>query len=209
MRGPALRRDHVIAASLAGAVVIVVGYASGIGLRPGGTADAATPPVVADGGHPATPATPGTQPLPAGQPPSDVPPVPLPAVPVGDQPAQTVPSIPSMPSMPGGVGVVPTPEPEPTEPGSPDPTPTSPPSTPPPPGTDVPPCQPGVPQQVLDTVGGLPLLGAVTTGLGVTGPSGVGALVLGYCRTTDGNLEPAMVPAGAVGVPATTVQSGR
>jgi len=36
VRGPALRRDHVIAASLAGAVVVVVGYASGIGLRPGG-----------------------------------------------------------------------------------------------------------------------------------------------------------------------------
>ena len=204
MRGPALRRDHVIAASLAGAVVIVVGYASGIGLRPSGAADAATPPAVADGGHPATPAPPGKQPLPAGQPPSDVPVVPLPAVPVGDQPAQPVPS---MPSMPGGVGVIPTPEPEPTEPGSPQPTP--PPSTPPPPGTDVPPCRPGVPQQVLDTVGGLPLLGSVTTGLGVTGPGGVGALVLGYCRTTDGGLEPAMVPAGAVGAPATTVPSGR
>jgi hypothetical protein len=66
-----------------------------------------------------------------------------------------------------------------------------------------------VTQQVLDTVGGLPLLGSVTTGLGVTGPDGVGALVLGYCRTTDGGLEPAMVPAGAVGVPATTVPSGR
>jgi hypothetical protein len=201
VRGPALRRDHVIAASLAGAVVIVVGYASGIGLRPGGTADAATPPVVADGGHPATPATPGTQPLPPGLPPSDVPPAPLPAVPVGDQPVQT------MPSMPGDIGVVPTPEPQPTEPGSPEPTP--PPSTPPPPGTDVPPCQPGVTQQVLDTVGGLPLLGSVTTGLGVTGPGGVGALVLGYCRATDGGLEPAMVPAGAVGVPATTIPSGR
>jgi hypothetical protein len=201
VRGPALRRDHVIAASLAGAVVIVVGYASGIGLRPGGTADAATPPVVADGGHPAAPATPVPQPLPPGLPPADVPAVPLPAIPVGDQPGQT------MPSMPGDTGVVPTPEPPPTEPGSPEPTP--PPSTPPPPGTDVPPCQPGVTQQVLDTVGGLPLLGSVTTGLGVTGPSGVGALVLGYCRTTDGGLEPAMVPADAVGVPAATVQSGR
>jgi hypothetical protein len=201
VRGPALRRDHVIAASLAGAVVIVVGYASGIGLRPGGTAGAATPPVVADGGHPATPETPAAQPPPPGLPPSDVPPVPLPAVPVGDQPAQTVPS---MPSMPGDGGVVPAPEPEPTQP-----EPTPPPATPPPPGTDVPPCQPGVPQQVLDTVGGLPLLGSVTTGLGVTGPGGVGALVLGYCRTTDGGLEPAMVPAGAVGVPATTVPSGR
>ncbi|EOD63425.1 hypothetical protein H480_37070, partial [Amycolatopsis vancoresmycina DSM 44592] len=49
MRGPALRRDHVIAASLAGAVVVVVGYASGIGLHPGTAA--AAPPAVADGGH--------------------------------------------------------------------------------------------------------------------------------------------------------------
>jgi hypothetical protein len=201
--GPALRRDHVIAASLAGAVVIVVGYASGIGLRPGGAADAATPPVVADGGHQAAPETPATPPLPPGGPPSNVPAAPLPAVPVGDQPA------PSMPSMPTDVVVPPVPDP-----GSPPATsPTSPPPTTPPPlpppGTDVPACQPGVPQQVLDTVGGLPLLGAVTTGLGVTGPDGVGALVLGYCRTTGGGLELAMVPADAVGVPATTVPSGR
>ncbi|NBH11779.1 hypothetical protein GTY80_52140, partial [Amycolatopsis sp. SID8362] len=92
----------------------------------------------------------------------------------------------------------------------PTPAPTPPPgTTPPPPGTDVPACQPGAVQQVLDTVGGLPVLGALTTGLGVTGPDGAGALVLGYCRTTDGGLEPAMVPAGAVGIPASTVPSGR
>jgi hypothetical protein len=196
--GPAPRRDHVIAASLAGAVVIVVGYASGIGLRPGGAADAATPPPVADGGHQATPETPGGQPLPSAQPPSDVPVPPLPAVPVGDQPAVT------MPPMPGDVVVAPTPDP-----GSPPPTAPPETTTPPPPGTDVPACRPGVPQQVLDTVGGLPLLGAVTTGLGVTGPDGLGALVLGYCRTTDGGLELAMVPAEAVGIPATAVPNGR
>ncbi|WIX90836.1 hypothetical protein [Amycolatopsis sp. DG1A-15b] len=207
MRGPALRRDHVIAASLAGAVVIVVGYASGLGLRPGTAA--ATPPVVADGGHPATPEAPGAQPLPAGQLPAGGPVSPLPAMPVGDQPADPVPSMPSMPSMPGDIGVVPVPDP-----GSPDPGTLPPPSSPepttpapPPPGTDVPACQAGVPQQVLDTVGGLPLLGSLTTGLGVTGPAGVGALVLGYCRTADGGLEPAMVP--AAGLPATTVPSGR
>lgn len=195
MRGPALRRDHVIAASLAGAVVIVVGYASGIGLRPGG-ADAATPPPVADGGHSVTPETPGAQPLPSALPPSDVPVAPLPAVPVGDQPAMT------MPDTPGDVVVAPTPEPAPPEP-------TVPPEPAPPPGPDVPACEPAVAQQVLDTVGGLPVLGPVTKGLGVTGPDGVGALVLGYCRTTDGTLEPAMVPAGAVGVAPTTVPSGR
>ncbi|MEV6641412.1 hypothetical protein [Amycolatopsis sp. NPDC051371] len=199
MRGPALRRDHVIAASLAGAVVIVVGYASGIGLRPGGTADAATPPVVADGGHPATSEAPGTQPLPSALPPSDVPVSPLPAIPVGDQPATT------MPSMPGDVVVAPPLDPGPTAPAT--PPDTTPPL--PPPGTDVPVCEPGAAQQVLDTVGGLPLLGAVTTGLGVTGPDGLGALVLGYCRTPEGGLEAAMVPAGTVGIPPATVANGR
>ncbi|ADJ46026.1 hypothetical protein AMES_4201 [Amycolatopsis mediterranei S699] len=206
MRGPALRRDHVIAAGLAGAVVVVVGYASGLGLRPGTAA--ATPPVVADGGHPVTPQTPGAQPLPAGQLPTGGPVSPLPAIPVGNQPADPIPSIPSMPSMPGDSGVVPAPDPGSPEPGTAPPPPVPPPTTPipPPPGPDVPACQAGVPQQVLDTVGGLPLLGAVTTGLGVTGPTGVGALVLGYCRTGDGGLEPAMVPA-ATTVP--TVPSGR
>ncbi|MEV7099391.1 hypothetical protein AB0M80_41850 [Amycolatopsis sp. NPDC051045] len=203
MRGPALRRDHVIAASLAGAVVIVVGYASGIGLRPGGAADATTPPAVADGGRPVTPETPGPPPLPAGLLPSGVPVVPLPAAPVGGPPAE------AMPPMPGEV--TPIPDPGSPQPGAPEPP--SPPSPttpdPPPPGTDVPACRPGVPQQVLDTVGGLPLLGTVTTGLGVTGPDGLGALVLGYCRAADGGLEPAMVPADAVDVPATTVPSGR
>ncbi|MEV6828673.1 hypothetical protein [Amycolatopsis sp. NPDC051102] len=201
MRGPALRRDHVIAASLAGAVVVVVGYASGIGLRPGGAADAATPPVVADGGHPAAPETPGGQPLPSGLPPSGVPPVPLPALPVGDQPAT------AMPPMPGDVGVQPPPEPpspEPTLPLPPPPTSTTPPA-PAPPGPGVPECRPGVPQQVLDTVGGLPLLGSLTTGLGVTGPDGLGALVLGYCRTADGSL----VPADAAGFAAPAVPNGR
>jgi hypothetical protein len=201
VRGPALRRDHVIAASLAGAVVVVVGYASGIGLRPGTAA--ATPPVVADGGHPAAaPETPGAQPLPAGQPPAGGPVSPLPAVPVGDLPPDP------MPSMPGDVGATPAPDPGSpgagTTPPPSEPEPTTP--VPPPPGTDVPACQPGVPQQVLDTVGGLPLLGAVTTGLGVTGPAGVGALVLGYCRTADGELTPAMVPAAPA---APTVPGGR
>nr|WP_225956233.1 hypothetical protein [Amycolatopsis lexingtonensis] len=188
---------------MAGAVVVVVGYASGIGLHPGGAADAATPPPIADGGHQATVETPGATPLPSALPPSDVPVSPLPAdpvVPAGDQPAMP------MPTPPGDVVVTP-----PLDPGTPAPPPgtTPPPRTEPPPGTGVPACQPGAAQQVLDTVGGLPVLGAVTTGLGVTGPDGVGALVLGYCRTPDGALEPAMVPAAAVGIPASTVPSGR
>ncbi|WP_410567324.1 hypothetical protein [Amycolatopsis sp. cmx-4-61] len=195
MRRPALRRDHVIAASLAGAVVVVVGYASGIGLRPGGAADAATPPAVADGGHPATAETPEAPPIPSAQPPSDVPVLPLPAVPVGNQPGQSIQPPPSMPG--GGVVAVPPQEPEPTSPPAPT-TPTTPATpAPPPPGADLPACEPGAAQQVLDTVGGLPLLGTVTSGLGVTGPNGLGALVLGYCRTSDGGVEPAMVPAPA------------
>lgn len=184
MRGPALSRDHLIAASLTGAVVVVVGYASGIGLRPGSQASAA-PPVVADGGPHATPSA--EQPIPPGQPPVDVPAAPLPAVPIAAPPAELPPD--SMPSLPVDVGVEPTPVIE---------TPPPPETTvpePPPPGTDLPACQPGVAQQVLDTVGGLPLLGAVTTGLGVTGPDGLGATVLGYCRATDGTVELATVPA--------------
>jgi hypothetical protein len=181
-----LSRDHVIAASLAGAVVVVVGYASGIGLRPGSVA--ATPPPQAEQGsqQSAPPAEP-----PSGLPPSDVQPVPLPAAPV----AAPQPVLPALPpeTMPGDISAQPVPSTE-------SPTPTPPATTPPlpPPGTDVPACQPGVTQQVLDTVGGLPLLGAVTSGLGVTGPDGLTAAVLGYCRTPDGSL--ALVP---------TVQSGR
>lgn len=196
MRGPALRRDHVIAASLAGAVVIVVGYASGIGLRPGGTAAASAPSVV-DGGHQNAPATSGEQPLPPSLPTSGVPVSPLPALPAGDQ---QVPAVPPMPSLPGGVDVEPTPT-------APEPTSTPPATTPPPPppGTGLPACQAGAAQQVLDTVGGLPVLGAVTTGLGVTGPDGLGATILGYCRKPDGGVELAMVPATAV----PSVPSGR
>ena len=190
MRGPALSRDHLIAASLAGAVVVVVGYASGIGLRPGSPA-AAAPPVVADGGHQGTPPT--GEPLPPGEPPANVPSTPLPAVPIVG-PATVLPPDTSMPPMGGGVDVEPTPVTETPPPGT-----TVPP--PPPPGTDLPACQPGVAQQVLDTVGGLPLLGAVTTGLGVTGADGLGATVLGYCRAADGTVELATVPA--------TVATGR
>jgi len=186
VRGPALSRDHLIAASLAGAVVVVVGYASGIGLRPGSTA-AAAPPVVTDGGPHATPSA--EQPLPPGEPPADVPAAPLPAAPIAGPPPDA-----SMPPMPGGVDVEPTPVTE-----TPPPATTVPP--PPPPGTELPACQPGVAQQVLDTVGGLPLVGSVTTGLGVTGPDGLGATVLGYCRTADGTVELATVPA--------TVATGR
>ncbi|MFD9887996.1 hypothetical protein ACFWY9_01540 [Amycolatopsis sp. NPDC059027] len=189
VRGP--RREHLIAASLTGAVVVVVGYASGIGLRPGSAA--ATPPL-ADGGHPVAPASPTEPPLPSGGPPTGVPISPLPAVPVLPPVEQQPPS----PTMPGGIEVRPSPAPpSATDPVSPSPSvpPTTPIPPPPPPGSDVPSCQPGVPQQVLDVVGGLPVLGAVTTGLGVTGSNGLGAVLLGYCKAPDGSLELAMIPA--------------
>ena len=188
VRGLALRRDHVIAASLAGAVVVIVGYASGLGLRPGTTAAAATPPV-ADGRQYVMPATPDQQSLPSGPLPSGTVP-PLPAVPV-----DTGEAVAAQPSSPSISDAQPTEAP----PSIPATTSTTPPGTPapPPPGTTVPACRPGVTQQVLDAVGGLPVLGQVTTGLGVTGPDGVGATILGYCTAADGSLELAMVPAPA------------
>jgi hypothetical protein len=193
----ALRRDHLIAASLASAVVVVVGYASGIGLRPGGVAVAEPPP--AGTGLPATPAGPsGEQGVPSNQMPSMGP---LPPLTTGSPPPGSIPA-----GTPGDVAAAPvvgTPPDPGTAPPSIDPpstdSPSPPSSTPvpplPPPGTELPACQPGVTQQVLDTVGGVPLLGSLTTGLGVTGPDGVGAMVLGYCRTQDGASQPALVPA--------------
>ncbi|WP_215547265.1 hypothetical protein [Amycolatopsis sp. CA-230715] len=188
VRLPALRRDHVIAASLAGAVVVVVGYASGIGLRPGTSAEA-TPP--ADGGQQqAAPAVPGAgQPVPGALPPPDsVPPLPaVPVLPVAAQPPDPTPPMEPMPPMPpqspGGVVVTPTPGPGPEQPPPPATTPPLPPPGTTPPGTPVPVCQPGVPQQLLDTVGGIPLLGTLTTGLGVTGPNGLTEALLGHCAT--------------------------
>ncbi len=186
LRGIAVRRDHLIAASLTGAVVIVVGYASGLGLKPGAAAE--TPPVVA---QPAP--TPATS-VPPGKPPSPVPVPSLPAVPVADVPAPAAP-----PALGGGVEVQPsTPsseDPVPTHP-HPVPTPTLP---PPPPGEELPDCRPGAVQQVLDIVAALPLLGGVTGGLGVTGPDGLGATILGYCRAPDGTVLLETVPVPVAG----------
>lgn len=188
LRGMVPRRDQLIAASLTGAVVIVVGYASGLGLKPGTAAG--SPPVLAQ------PAPPGaTTLLPEGEPPAPVPIPSLPAAPVTDIPA------PVLPPMPGGGGVELPPPVLPPEPAPTRPNPEPPPATPPlpPPGAELPACQPGVAQQVLDTVAALPLLGGVTGGLGVTGPDGLGATLLGYCRAPDGTvvLETVPVPAPA------------
>ncbi|WP_410655393.1 hypothetical protein [Amycolatopsis sp. lyj-112] len=175
LRGIAPRRDQLIAASLTGAVVIVVGYASGLGLKPGTAAE--NPPVLAQ------PAPSGTTPLPGGEPPAPAPIPSLPAVPVTDIPAPVVPPVPG-----GGIEVppsVPPPEPVPSPPHpDPDPPPTTPPL--PPPDAELPACQPGVAQQVLDVVAGLPLISEITDGLGAT--------LLGYCRATDGTVVLETVP---------------
>lgn len=190
LRGIAPRRDQLIAASLTGAVVIVVGYASGLGLKPG-TAAAENPPALAQ------PAPSASTPSPGGEPPAPVPVPSLPAVPVTGVPAPAAPPEPTVPG--GGVEVspsVPPPDPVPSHPhpGPPSATPPS----PPPPGTELPACQAGVAQQLLDTVGTLPLLGGVTGGLGVTGPDGLGATLLGYCRAPGGTVVLETVPAPPV-----------
>ncbi|AIG73640.1 Putative membrane protein [Amycolatopsis japonica] len=174
------RRDQLIAASLTGAVVIVVGYASGLGLKPG-TAAENPPPVIAQ------PAPSGPSPVPDGKPPPPAPIPALPAVPVTDAPAPVAP-----PGPGGGVDAGPSaPPPEPVPPTHPHP---EPPTTPPPPPEELPVCQPGAVQQVLDTVAALPLLGGVTGGLGVTGADGLGATLLGYCRAADGTVVLETVP---------------
>jgi len=60
------RRDEAVAAVLAGAVVVILGFASGVGFRPVDTSQPAgqqPPPAVA---APAQPANPGAQPPPPG-----------------------------------------------------------------------------------------------------------------------------------------------
>ncbi|MFJ8910860.1 hypothetical protein [Amycolatopsis sp. NPDC102389] len=183
LRGIVPRRDQLIAASLTGAVVIVVGYASGLGLKPGTAAE--SPPPMAAG-----PAPSEASPVPDGKPPPPAPIPSLPADPVTDVPAPVAP-----PGPGGGVEVSPSappPEPVPTHP-HPEP-PTTVPTTPPPPPEELPVCQPGAAQQVLDTVAALPLLGGITGGLGVTGADGLGATLLGYCRAPDGTVVLETVP---------------
>ncbi|MFD8499605.1 hypothetical protein [Amycolatopsis sp. NPDC059657] len=170
--GRSLRREHLVAASLAGAVVVVVGYASGLGLKPG-TVAAAEPPPVAQGTKPA----PEVQPSQGNPPPPELPqpvaPPPLPPVPVIAPPSHEV------PPDPGPVVVEPTP-PSP---------PSTPPPPPPPPGSPLPECQPSVLQPVGDTVAALPLLGDLTKTLGVTGPDGLLTAVIGYCAAKDGTVQ--------------------
>ncbi|WP_034286871.1 hypothetical protein [Amycolatopsis benzoatilytica] len=183
-----LRRDQVVAACLAGAVVVVVGYASGIGLK----TTVATGPAASDQA-PAQAVPAPQQPPPNGElpPMASVPPMPpmpdggpppgdLPAAPVADAPTSDV-AVPTMEN--------PQPSGDPVPPGTPPQT---------PPSTTAPTCQPGAVQPVLDTAGGLPLVGGLTAGAGVTGPNGLLATLIGFCPTAPGT--PAQLP-GAVPLP--------
>lgn len=141
------RRDAAVAAALAGAVVVIVGYAAGLGIESTDAVAATEPPVA-----PSVPAAPvpnqasGAGAAPAGQAPALVAPAPaVPNVSVGS-PDSPDPSTPSQPDAPGQ----PSSPADPHSPHSPhpsEPTPT--------PGDPTPSCAPGL----LDDV---PVIGAVT-----------------------------------------------
>ncbi|GAA5160696.1 MULTISPECIES: hypothetical protein [Amycolatopsis] len=190
-----LRREQVVAALLVTGVVVVVGYASGLGLHTTTTAtapaqagtaqpgaDAAMPPAAA--GLPQAVAPPGmTMPdnvLPAAGAVSPVLDQPVPAGPAPDG---------SMPSSPVQVPVAPAPPGQPTPPSQPG-APGSPGTPPAAPAV----CLPGAAQTVVDNantvVSGLPVVSSLTGALGLTqSPDGTspGALntllytVTGYC----------------------------
>jgi hypothetical protein len=158
-----LRREHLVAASLVGSVVVVLGFASGLGIHHT-TSAAAAPP--ATGGTPPPPATDsgGDQPNGGGQPADYV------GAPVGNPyvvattaavPVQTVVTTPSTA------------------------TPTTTTTTTGVPTTSGAACSPGLLPQVVDTltvgVQGLPLLGPVVSGIGL--PPLVNTL-LGSCPAT-------------------------
>jgi len=163
-------RETVVAASLVGSVVVVVGYASGFGVRPifgdqpapgGGQAIATRSPTT----RPAMPAntTPPGQPAPAN-----------PAVPRQVVPGRQLPRV---------TTTTPTTHPNPSQP-----TTTTPPTTSPPPT-----CQPGLLVTLLSTVGdltgalGLPL--PVSTALPVD-PAGTPLpldALLGTCPPEPGS----------------------
>ena len=157
-----LRREHVVAASLVGSVVVVLGFASGLGIH-----HTATGAVAAPAPGSAAPPTTDTSSEPAGggyQPAGysgDSP--------QGDNPyiAPTIAPVPVGTTTPTATTTVPTT----TSPGT---TTTSTPS-----------CTPGVVPQVVDTlttgVQGLPLLGPVVAGIGL--PPLVDTL-LGSCPAT-------------------------
>jgi len=91
---PKDHRDEVVAGALVGAVLIVLGYASGIGApASSGSAQAAVPPASPSASPPAATAPPRTTPAPGEDAPEEA--VPVPQVPVGAG------------ELPIGTGVVP------------------------------------------------------------------------------------------------------
>jgi hypothetical protein len=143
-----LRREHVVAASLVGAVVVVIGFASGLGSRPGTGASAAPAP----GSNQEPPAatapvtTAQTQPPQGGSPGYT-------GGGGGGGGGQAVP-VTTLPALPPGTGHT----------GHP----TAPPATTTPPATTLPPgmtCEPGLVPVALDTL--LGTLGRATGALGL------------------------------------------
>ncbi|KAA9166844.1 hypothetical protein FPZ12_001210 [Amycolatopsis acidicola] len=185
-----VRREHLVAALLVGGVVVIVGFASGLGLRTTTTnAQAADTPATAS---PGTAVPDGQLPqasvpqmtMPGNQLPADIP-VPSDYPTTGDD-SGTVPVVQVPPTDPGSTTPV-----SPTEPGTP-----APPTTPTNPGQPAT-CLPGVAQQVADTantvVGALPVVSTLTGTLGLTqsadgtNPGALNTLlysVTGYCATT-------------------------
>lgn len=143
-----LRREHIVAASLVGAVVVVIGFASGLGSRPGSGAEAAQLP--GDSEPPAA-----TTPVTTAQ----------------TQPPQGGPRNSGSGPRGGGGGVVPVTTAPPATTGThhtghPTPPPTT--TTPPPTSTTPPaPCDPGLVPAALDTL--LGTLGQATDVLGLPG----------------------------------------
>lgn len=88
-------RDKVIAACLVGAVVVVIGYASGIGLRTEAAATPAVPPAAAPAAPPVGQPPAGGLPVAVPPPAGAIPPAAAPAVaPPASPPAQPVPGTP-------------------------------------------------------------------------------------------------------------------
>jgi hypothetical protein len=145
-----LRREHIVAASLVGSVVVVVGFASGLGSRPGTGAEAA--PAPGGGEDPVATAPPATtttpvRPTRAGTQPTRSP---------GGGGGGVIP-VTTVPRLPPGTNHTA----HPTAPT------TTPPATTTPPGTTTPPtpCQPGLVPAAVSTL--LGTLGRATDALGL------------------------------------------
>jgi hypothetical protein len=192
-----LRREHIVAASLVGSVVVVVGFASGLGTRPG------TSP-----GADAAPAPGGDTPV-ATAPPATTPPQPTrgggspPRAAVGNP--VVVPVTPT-PGLPPGTNHTAHPTTT-TKPPTKPPTTTSPATTAP--TTPTTPCQPGLVPDALDTL--LATLGRATDALGLlgAGPTSAPAPALPVALLPDGTpLDQFLATCPTTTTPTTTTPTG-